>query len=219
MINNASKQRLINSFNQVVASIHNLKADIASEGKKAFMDANELDIKELATLIGKVTELEHKLDKIAPSFKTYTLDIATETHPSEFPLASMTSMAEGNNKEISSNNSSEVITCYFDKDKTNITVRYKDNLNIKLCAGSSIEWKSGRPKEYENRLKRLIRSDEVEIIIQDDGDRDTLIIKRDIGFKSLNALMSFVLCKKIRNADKLLTLNSGETLCDHLSSK
>lgn len=197
----------------MVAAIHNLRADIATEGKKAFMDGNESDIRELGCLVGKVAELEYRLDKIAPSFKTYALDIATETHPSEFPLADSTSESNIGSKNIDS------VTCYYVKDKNNIKVRYISDSDIKLCGGSSVEWRSARPKEYEKRLKHLLSSNEIEIILQDDGNNDTLIIKRDIQFKSVNALMSFVLCKKVKNAAELLVISDDKTLLDYINSR
>ena len=83
---NSSKQRLVNSFNQVVTAVHNLKTDIATEGKKAFIAEQPEDVKELLNMLDSITSLRNSIDSVASIFKAYQIDLVTETHPSEFPL-------------------------------------------------------------------------------------------------------------------------------------
>lgn len=86
MISNDTKEKLINSFNSLEAAAHNLKATIGNEGKRAFADGDTQDISELLVLMTKMNEIIGKLNKIAPSFRTYRLDLATQSKPDELGI-------------------------------------------------------------------------------------------------------------------------------------
>lgn len=193
---NSSKQRLVNSFNQVVTAVHNLKTDIATEGKKAFIAEQPEDVKELLNMLDSITSLRNSIDSVASIFKAYQIDLVTETHPSEFPLEQLVK----GTKPITN----YPIHCFFDIGSTenSINVRVESESEYILCAGSSLPITEGRDL---NKSAICKRNSEKLNIITIDGVSDLLLV-RDMEFKSANALLSFVTGKRVRNGEKQLFL-------------
>ena len=119
---NSSKQRLVNSFNQVVTAVHNLKTDIATEGKKAFIAEQPEDVKELLNMLDSITSLRNSIDSVASIFKAYQIDLVTETHPSEFPLEQLVK----GTKPITD----YPIHCFFDIGSNENSINFKFVLTI-----------------------------------------------------------------------------------------
>lgn len=200
MLNNQSKQKLINSFNSMMTSLYNLKTDIAAEGKKAFIECDTQSINELMVLMTKVNEISNKVDKLAPSFKTYTLDIVTDTHPAVFPIGNakskisikfpikLTIQAIGNN-----------ITCHAESESL-FTIKPVQTFYLKqdgLCS---------------NTLKKLAKLSSTEsiTIINEKNNSQLVTINKEIKFKSANSLASFLLGKNIVNGNELLMVDKNK---------
>lgn len=204
MIDNSSKQKLINSFNNVVIAVHNLRATIASEGKRAFIECDTNDINELMGLMSKVNEISNKLDKVAGPFKSYSLDIATDTHPSEFPI---------NIREIHKSNSKDNIELFINSlEGTKLQIKFNNQDTFTLTANQTFTWNKVKlPKYVCRRLSKLLSTDSISLI-NEQNNIQLLIINKEIKFKSANSLASFILCRNIDNGDELIHLTEDKDL-------
>lgn len=207
-MNNVSKQKLVNSFNQVVTAVHNLKTDIATEGRKAFMAEKSADIQELLNILNSVTALRENIESVASIFKTYQIDLVTETHPSDFPL---------DNPMASENKQIEYpIRCFLNDDGTDrrVNVRMTNDSEFVLSAGSSFVIKNDRrnSRSFKQNMKKL------DITVN--TDTTNVIVTRDIKFTSANSLLGFVTGSRVRNGNRQLVLadNPDMTLERYLRS-
>lgn len=220
-MNNASKKKLVNSFSQVLVAIHNLSADISNEGKKAFTSGDTNSIRELANIVDRVKELETKADKISSVFKTYTLDLVTETHPSEFPLPMPDdTFGESDNKisddinisrnTVDKNNEPNSIY-YIETDEYAVTFRKGINDKFILLSGSYFKWPSLVSKRIIDRLNRYRSNNIVKTQINDNKQID-ITVEHDIEFKTIKSMLSFIVGKKVVNTDKYLKGKNGKLL-------
>lgn len=211
-MNNTSKQKLVTSFNQVVTAVHNLKIDIAAEGKKAFMQENMDDIKELSDILKNVVLLRESIETISPLFKTYQIDIVTEKHPSEFPLENTI-----NNDEIK-----ELfpITCFLDDTSNNrkVTCRVNGNDSYILCAGSSFNIEKDKVTSKNKRFNQL---KDKKLSVTESDNTFEVIVTRDIEFTSINSLHGFIIGCRSRNASKqfIIADNPDMNLDKYIRSK
>ncbi len=215
MINVASKQKLVRGFNQVLTSLHNLKADIANEGKKAFMNGTVQDISELANLMSKINDINIKVEKAASAFKTYELDIVTETHPSEFPLINSPVIQNKYENEAGSGDvksekeKMEHMVYRLDSDYCSIRCIYNPTDNsYYLAKNSTFKIVTDKLKSY--KVRHLIKNGDIDLVCNVD-DGSTYIVTRDIKFSSANSLCTFVLNKRVRNGSKLLEIDKSDT--------
>lgn len=210
MISNKQKSKLIASFNNVVTSVHNLRADIAAEGKKAFTECNTQDINELMQLLGKINEIAAKVDKAAPVFRSYSLDIATETHPAEFSNSGVQA------KEVINE---YPVNCYIEHEGTrfNITINATNKYALKAPCVVTFD----KTKLNKTNTKRIANLLSLKLISIVDDCENTQVIKvnEDVEFTSANALTSFILNKNVVNGEDLILLADGLTLKEHTLEK
>lgn len=202
MISDQSKDKLINSFDSLTMAVHNMKACVASEGKRAFADGDTQAISELLVIMTKVNEVTSKINKLAPTFRSYRLDLATKNnHSSGYPI------------DIEDNTQvDKIVKCYIplvespesNKQKVNCLVEIlkQGEMKFTLKATQSISINtSNYTADMKKRFMKAISSGDIQIIDKpnESGDTTNIVINRDIQFKSANSICSFVLCKRVKD--------------------
>lgn len=233
MITDGGKEKLIASFDNLTMAAHNLKATVASEGKRAFADGNTQDISELLSLMNKVNELMSKVNKLAPTFRSYRLDIAThnvnKTQATEIKSSSSSSEetfeSEQGLKDIDKETE---VDCYIELET--LQVSEKSSKDGRLTANCRAYIKQGQFTRFilnknqtiriiSNRYKddyrkRLLKYETSGCIKVENSGEDyfNMHVKSDIQFKSANSLCSFVLGRRVRDGIFKINRESDGTI-------
>jgi hypothetical protein len=205
LISNESKAKILNSFDMVVDSVENLRDVLENEGKRAFSECNHDDIDELLTYMTLANKLEEKVDKLREKITTYSLDLATETHPAEFPLGNTEiiesdTKSDANNADATEEYPVNAVINYLD---TQIGIKITNEHSYILQAPATIPFeKKEHSPEFCKRLAKLTSQECVTIINQDDGQ--LIVVNKPITFFSANSLMSFIKGEKVINSDEFI---------------
>lgn len=206
MISDQSKDKLINSFDSLTMAVHNMKACVASEGKRAFADGDTQAISELLVIMTKVNEVTSKINKLAPTFRSYRLDLATKNN--------------NNSKSLEIEDETQVdkiVKCYIrlnseseDRTEQKITclVEILKQGDIKFTLKATQVFSintSNYPSDTKKRFMRAISLGDIRVIGESDG-MTSIVVNRDMQFKSANSICSFVLCKKVRDGLNLIKI-------------
>lgn len=230
MISNDTKEKLINSFNSLEAAAHNLKATIGNEGKRAFADGDTQDISELLVLMTKMNEIIGKINKIAPSFRTYRLDLATQSKPDELGIGENKHIKNLNRQGTKKPETVEGSLYGFSVDGEQDIPMFitPNNIGISPMVTLSVHFKNGQPvyadilpgnrivlgpkadtAKIRDRINRAVQNGIVKLTTTKDpnNDENTIMeVIQNMRFKSLGVMCSMILGEQVQNSREALRL-------------